>query len=497
MYRTGSRPTWANRKPSNMNRPNILWICTDQQRFDTLGCCGNTFVKTPNLDRLALGGTQFNQAFCQNPLCTPSRASLLTGRYPRTTRARQNGQSIPPGEVVVPRIFSDNGYICGLSGKLHLAPCEPHASPVRERRINDGYSDFHWSHHPDDDWATGEYNAWLRAHHLEYKRKPFPDSRYIQTSMAPRYHQTTWCVQKAIEFLREEQSRAPWLFSVNIYDPHHPFDPPPELLQPYLEKLDEIPLPNYVEGELDDKPIYQRIDHTGAYGGQKNLYPCDQMNDQDHRLIRAAYWAMCDLIDTQVGRLLDALEKSGQRENTIVIFMSDHGEMLGDHGIYLKGPHFYDVATRVPLIVSWPDHIKAQISPALVELVDIAPTLLEAAGLPIHPGIQGKSLWPLLTGEASADYHRDSVLCEHYGTTHHTPGETGAYGTMLRTQTHKLTVFHGDETGELYDLRRDANETHNLWNAPDCQTTKLHLLQQLCDRVAWTADPLPMREAPY
>ena len=481
-----------------MKRPNILWICTDQQRFDTLGCYGNSWVKTPNLDRLAASGTRFDAAYCQNPLCTPSRASFLSGRYPRTTRARQNGQCLPEEEVLVPRLLGEAGYSCGLSGKLHLSACDPRVCPVRERRINDGYSEFYWSHHPDGHWPKGDYNEWLRDHGRRYGRESFQGSHYVETSMEPAFHQTTWCVQKAIDFIEEEAPTGhPWLFSVNIYDPHHPFDPPIEYLQPYLDKLDQIPLPNYVEGELEEKPIFQRIDHTGAYGGQKNLYPFNKMSDDDHRLIRAAYWAMCDLVDAQVGRLLDALEESGQRENTIVIFMSDHGEMLGDHGLYLKGPHFYEAATRVPFIVSWPGHIKAQVSPALVELVDIAPTLLEAAGVPHHPGMQGVSLWSLLTGQAPADHHRDNVYCEHYGTTHHAPDKPSAYATMIRTQRHKLVSYHGQKGGELYDLKRDPNETHNLWCVSEYQGTKMELFQSLCDRMAWTVDPLPVRVGPY
>src|SRR5690606_30702917 len=168
------------------------------------------------------------------------------------------------------------------------------------------------------------------------------------------YHQTTWCAEKAINFIRANADYDyPWLFSVNIFDPHHPFDPPAEYLERYLERLDEIPLPNYVEGELANKPLFQQIDHGQSYN-TPHLHAFTEMSEDEHRYVRAAYWAMIDLIDAQVGRMLDALEETGQLENTIVIFMSDHGEMLGDHGIYLKGPYFYEPAIKVPLIVSMP-----------------------------------------------------------------------------------------------------------------------------------------------
>jgi len=482
-----------------VKRPNILWICTDQQRFDTLGCYGNSWVWSPRIDALADSGVLFANAFCQNPLCTPSRASFLTGRYPRTTRARQNGQSIPDTEILVSKALSKVGYTCGLSGKLHLSACQPSRTPVEERRIDDGYSEFFWSHHPDDDWSTGDYSRWLREQGREFARTSHPRSTHIQTSVAEEYHQTTWCVQMAIDFIqRHAGDSEPWLFSVNCFDPHHPFDPPEDFLRRYLDRLDEIPLPNYVPGELDTKPSFQQVDHLGAYGGQFGFYPFKEMADLDHRLIRAAYWAMCDLIDVQVGRLLAMLERTGRREETLVLFMSDHGEMLGDHGFYLKGPFFYDPAIRVPLMISMPGRITPhRRSPALVELVDLAPTLLEAAGEEPLVGMQGRSLWPMLTGKQAIDAHRDDVYCEHYGTIHRQAGQPTAYATMIRTETHKLVAVHGWAVGELYDLVDDPGETVNLFNDPDFAPIKSELYRRLCDRMAWTVDPLPEREANY
>ncbi|MGH8021398.1 MAG: sulfatase family protein, partial [Opitutaceae bacterium] len=187
-------------------------------------------------------------------------------------------------------------------------------------------------------------------------------------------HQTTWCAGRAIEFIHDRAGDdAPWLFSVNVFAPHHPFDPPESMLRRYLERLDDLPLPAYQPGELKKKTSHQRRDHAAAYGIQ-GLYPFDEMTEREHRLVRAAYWAMVDHIDEQTGRVLDALDSSGQRDDTIVIFMSDHGELLGDHGIYLKGPHFYDPSVRVPLIFSLPGRAAAgRRVPALVELVDLAP----------------------------------------------------------------------------------------------------------------------------
>ncbi|MFD1673890.1 sulfatase [Alicyclobacillus fodiniaquatilis] len=473
-----------------MSKPNVLWICTDQQRFDTIGGFNNQVVQTPNLVRLMKSGMTFNYCFSQSPVCTPSRASFLTGRYPRTTRTRQNGQSIPTDEVLVPRLFADSGYSCGLSGKLHLSACHPSVCEGPERRINDGYTVFHWSHHPNPDWETNAYIQWLSQNGVEFSPKRYQNSKYVQTSVPIEWHQTTWCANKAIEFFTNRRSEE-WLFSVNFFDPHHPFDPPQELLEKYLARLGDMELPNYVPGELANKSIFQNIDHQGAYGSYQS-FVYDEMSPDDHRMVRAAYYAMIELIDIQVGRMLDALSDTGQLENTIVVFMSDHGEMLGDHGIYWKGPYFYDPAVRVPLIMAGPGIERNKVSEALVELVDLAPSLLDAVGLPRHDGLQGQSLWPLLTGE-TASAGRTSVYSEYYDAMpwHRNPSPRA---TMVRTTTHKLVRYH-DQNTELYDLKIDPTETTNRWDDPSCSEIKLALLQIMADRMAETVDPLPRRIA--
>ena len=479
------------------NQPNILWICSDQQRFDSLGCYGNPFVRTPNLDKLAQEGVLFEHAYSQSPVCTPSRASFLTGRYPRTTRCRQNGQAIPLDEVLVTKLLQDAGYVCGLAGKLHLAPCNPRVCDGTEQRIDDGYDQFFWSHDPSDAWFTHDYIQWLRDKGLHRASKPFQESEHVQVIPSEEHSQTTWCVERAMSFISgAERFNQPWLFSLNMFDPHHAFDPPIEALERYRDVLEDIPLPNYVEGELTNKPIWQQIDHSGAYGNRAG-YPYSEMSDTDHRWIRAAYWAMIDVIDTQVGRLLNFLEEIGQRENTIIIFTSDHGEMLGDHGIYLKGPYFYEPAVRVPLIVSGPGMLNnGERSEALVELVDLAPTLLEASNIEKHLGIQGQSLLPRLTGEKPIDTHREDVYCEYYNAMgwHREPT---AQATMVRSRQHKIVVAHGTGGGELYDLDLDPQETNNLWDSPNSLSVKLEMQARVMDRMAWTVDPLPPRQAPW
>ena len=481
--------------------PNILWISTDQQRFDALGCYGNDLIHTPNIDRLAENGVLFENAFCQSPICTPSRASFLTGRYPRTTRCRQNGQTIPADERMVTKLLKDQaGYVCGLAGKLHTSYCEPNVLKGTEHRIDDGYDEFNWSHDHNPVWGTNQYTNWLHSKGQVYRREPYKGSTMVQKGMPAEYHQTTWCAEKAINFIRANAAfGTPWLFSVNIFDPHHPFDPPVDYLERYLEVMDQIPLPLYEPGELETKTSFQRMDHVSPYNGLHGdgIPEYEKISPAEHRLLRAAYFAMVDLVDAQVGRMLDALEETGQRDNTIVIFMSDHGEMLGDHGIYLKGPYFYEGAVHVPLIFSQPGIIQSGVRErGLTELIDIAPTLMEAAGVERYDGMQGRSMWKLLTGREDDRPSKEDVYCEYYNAMpwHQEPT---AQTTMVRTDDFKLTVVHGMDSGELYDLRDDPDEFVNHWNDPNYLSIKLDMMKRLCDRMAWTVDPLPVRIADW
>jgi arylsulfatase A-like enzyme len=490
------------------DRPNILWICTDSQRFDTLGCYGNPHVHTPNIDRLAEQGLLFEHCYAQNPLCSPSRATFLTGRYPVTHRLRQNGQNIPEDEVLVTKILSENEYVCGLSGKLHLGACnrrytlgdewwklgtEEQLVQGHEKRIDDGYTEFYWDHAPNPNFRSSAYNRWLLEKGLTFETHERDDSAFVANGMPSEHHQVTFCVEKAIGFMQAYQGyEHHWCFSVNPFDPHFNFDPPEDYLEPYLERLDEVPLPNYVEGELEGKPPYQKERHEGTtWGGYDQS---DAGDPHEHRMLRAAYWAMCDHIDKQIGRLLDALDETGQRENTLVIFTSDHGELLGDHGLYKKGPYLYDPAVRVPLIISWPDVIEPGRTDALVELGDLAPTVLEACGLERHPGMQARSLWPMLTGEEPRESFRDDIYCEYYNAN---PDSPPRWLTMVRTHEHKIIVRHGADLGELYDMQKDPGENRNLWDDADYAEVKMAMLKRAADRMAWTADPLPRRIGIY
>ncbi len=501
---TSCATTNTTEETSAAKRPNILWICTDAQRWDTLGCYDNDFVKTPAADQLATEGMLFEHAYVQNPLCQPSRAAFLTGRYPVTVGLTKNGQDIKDDAVLITQLLAESGYVCGLSGKLHLKACDNRIKDygeewwryenktdfdMREPRINDGYTDFHWDHAPNGS-PLSDYTRWVEAKGGKVQYTNREDCKHVQRGMPSDLHQTKWTADVAIDFIERNQDEN-WCFSLNCFAPHYPFNPSDEYLERYLPNLDQIPLPNWRKGEWDEKSSYEE-----AYATREWIkYPALEMTDNDHRMLRAAYWAMCDQVDDQVARVLQALDESGQRDNTIVIFMSDHGELLGDHGIYTKDAFLYDPCVRVPLIIRWPGKIEAGVrSKALVEITDLAPTLLEAAGLERHPGMQARSMIPLLTGQTDPQTFRDDVYCEYYDSN---PDDPPQYRTMIRTEKWKLIANHGDSPSQLYDMENDPLEQENLWNKPEVAKIQAELYQRLCDRMAFTVDPIPPRVGLY
>jgi arylsulfatase len=464
--------------------PNILWICTDQQRYDTIGALGNPYVRTPHVDRLAAEGVAFTHAFCQSPVCTPSRASFLTGMYPSSVHGCTNGNAAWAGAApLISRLLADAGYDTGLVGKLHLAGAHARIEP----RGDDGYRVFEWSHQPQNEWPKGHaYADWLRARGVD------PDTvKQRPEELPPGLHQSLWCAERAIAFMEERRDR-PWLLSVNPFDPHEPFDPPGEILRRY--DPDRLPGPLFRESDLASQAKLRGVDFQTS---------ARRPEDFNARLLQAKYYAMIELLDAAAGRMLEALERTGQRERTLVIFTSDHGEMLGDHGLLLKGCRFYEGLVRVPLILSRPGHVQhGRVSEALVELVDLVPTILEVCGLPIPERVQGRSLLPILTGGTDSGHHRESVRCEYYrGLNPDTPERRGlfegSYATMIRDRRYKLVAYHGHPMGELFDLAVDPGEFENLWEDPALAGVRFDLLRRSFDGLAFAVDIGPKQVCRY
>ncbi len=465
---------WAG---ETQQQPNILWICTDQQRYDTIHALGNPHIRTPNMDRLVAQGVAFTHAHCQSPICTPSRASFLTGMYPSTVHACINGNDHwDEAAPLITKTLADARYDCALAGKFHLSSAMAHEPELRPK--NDGYRRFWYSHAPHQGIDKGnQYTDWLTSLGQDYKKLK-KKYGYIPA----KWHQTTWCTDRTIEFMREKHT-GPWLCSVNIYDPHGPFDPPQE----YLDRFDVESLPEPLFRESDLVAQQRLAGVMFQTKAKRPAYP-------DAKLTLAKYWAQIELIDENIGRMLEALEETGQRENTVVIFTSDHGEMAGDHGLTKKGCRFYEGLVRVPLIFSWPGRFKRGLrSEAMVELLDIAPTLLELNGLPVPETMHGKSLLPILTGQGDPGHHRDFVRCEYYGVLE----GPRSYATMLRTREYKLVNYHGHEPGELFDLKNDPHEFENQWDNPAYASVRFDLTKKSFDALAFAVDTGPQRAGRY
>lgn len=475
------------------DRPNILWFTTDQQRFDTIGALGNPYVATPVMDGLVSEGAAFTHAFCQSPICTPSRSSFLTGMYPSTIRANRNGNAeFTTSAPLVTRLFADDGYICGNVGKLHLA----NASQGIEQRADDGYTVFDYSLAPRPHGGYA-YADWVRG-----KGCDLAELVASADGVPAELHQTTWCAERSIDFLTAHRDRQ-FMLTVNPFDPHPPFDAPLS----YREQFDPetMPGPHYRESDLTAQAALEAVDfQTKARPPARDdsaETPARYSNGsalglhEDMRRLQADYYAMIKQVDDQLGRVLDHLDALGLTDKTLVIFTSDHGEMLGDHGLLLKGARFYEGLVRVPLIFKGPGLVADRPrSPALVELTDIAPTLLDLAGLAVPEAMQGLSLAPILRGEADPSHHRDFVRCEYFDAVD-LPDATAA--TMFRTERYKLVRYHNHGLGELFDLTFDPWEHDNLWTSPEYRDVKLDLLERSFDASTMAMDTGPKRVAPW
>jgi arylsulfatase len=310
-----------------------------------------------------------------------------------------------------------------------------------------------------------------------------------EARVAPELHQTTWASECAIEFItNQSQSDEPWLLNVNIYDPHPPFIPP----QVYADRFDpaEMPGPHFRESDLAQQRKLATLDF------QDEIRTPEQ---HDAFRVQSLYYAMISQIDDQFARILSALEQSGQRDNTVILFTSDHGEALGDHGLMFKGCRFYEGLVRVPLIFSWPSQFqRGLVSEALVELLDMTSTLMQVCGLECPDYMQGKSLLPILRGQADPATLRSFVRSEYFDALDaNFTGGSGTFGTMYRNRTHKLCMYHDKKLGELYDLENDPWEFENLWDSVESQEIKHRLIRDAFDaHVVLTTDMGSRRIAP-
>lgn len=483
--------------------PNILWVCTDAQRWDTIAAFGNQHIRTPAFDEITGLGTGFRRCYTQNPMCTPARASMLTGRYPAAHQVYRNGNAGFPGhEVLVPKLLQAAGYTCGLVGKLHLATAR-----FGEDRQADGYSTFEWSKHavPDEAIEYSDHFKWLKARGIDmhelYKDKWFLTGPGIDADL----HLMSWGVDKCLEFIERNHNKR-WMLSFNPMVPHPPFDPPPQYWAKYKDA--ELPPPAFRHSDFERQKRFEGVRHQChiAYDPYGEMdYSNDPYQAQIDRCIklpagisardlRIGYYGMIEYINDQLTRLFDGLKTLGLWDETMTLVHSDHGEMLGDHGLILKGARFFDGAVRVPMAMAWPGHtVENGVTDALCELVDIAPTLLEAAGFSAPAYMQGKSLWPILSGAADPATHKARAVCDFHDSCGYTPNMAHTRATMVVGERYKSIVYHDMDLAEVFDLVEDPDEFDDLTQDPAFQTALPAIYREHMDALVDTIPVGPVK----
>ncbi|MCD6519910.1 MAG: sulfatase-like hydrolase/transferase [Anaerolineae bacterium] len=453
-------------------RPNIILIITDQQRYDTIRALGFPYMDTPHLDRLVREGTTFTQSFVTAASCAPARASLFTGYYPHTTGIYKNADTWRHSWV---ELLAEAGYHCVNIGKMHTYPYETplgfHERFVVENK--DRYLEGRWFF---DRWDLALQAQGLVKQQRElYRQRPDYRTRLgaFEWELPEKTHSDFFVGDLATWWIRTKPKMEPLFFEIGFPGPHPPYDPIPRYAERYMGR--DLPLPQVTQEELDAQPSAQKeLRRHNTQVDHDSIYWVEHPSSEQLYRQRAYYLANVTMIDEKIGQILRALEEKGYLENAVVIFTSDHGDCLGDHG-HIQKWTMYDIITRTPLIVWSPGRFpEGKRVDALVQQFDIAPVILELAGVEVPPFWETRSLMPLLKGESEegrefvfAEQARDGIL-------------TGTrMMTMVRSKEWKLVHYLGNADGELYDLVNDPEEKRNLWAEPSYQKRREELLRVL------------------
>jgi arylsulfatase A-like enzyme len=459
---------------------NVLCIITDQQRQDSIGAYGNDVVETPNLDALAADGTRFDRAYTPTAICSPARASIVTGVTPTThgvTRNIRSGTTIDEEFPCYPQLLRDAGYNVGLDGKSHLGK-HPEAFGFEGEH-------YHGFMHP---LEHEDYVAYLDEHGFEHWSEAvvdqYPsnadyviggvDTRPVEASF------TYFIAERTIERIESyaDDPDTPFYVGSHFFGPHRPYFVPERYFEMY--DPDDIHLPeSAVKERFEDKPTVQqhRYEKTDL----------ESLSVREWREIIAVYYGYVTFIDDQIGRILDTLEDRGVADDTAVLFTTDHGSFVTAHKNLDKGPLMYEDVYNVPLITRGLG-IEDDATDAFASLLDLAPTVLDLADVPIPEVYEGRSLRDLARG---TDDWRDHVVAEFHGLNY--PYEQR----MLRTDRYKFVLNAGD-VSELYDLERDPHELTNRVSDPDYADVRDRLETQLGDILRARDDPeLPEDEWLY
>lgn len=448
--------------------PNILVIMFDQMAPQALSCYGHPLVKSPHIDALAEKGVVFNNSYTNFPLCVPSRASFMAGRYANAMEVWDNATDFSCSTPTIAHYLRSRDYSATLCGKMHfIGPDQMHG--FEQRLVTDVYpSNFAWT----PDWTEGPHNR-----PTGINMRAVVDSGTCVRSLQIDYDDEVefFAHQKLYDLVRFSENQ-PFFLMVSFTHPHSPFITKQEFWDRYNH--DDITLPRVPTIPLDEQDEMSRWLHY-AHGGD-----LDEVTDEHVLNARHAYYGMVSYCDDKVGRILGTLDEVGLTDDTVVIFTSDHGEMLGERGGWYK-QYFYEWSSRVPLIVSCPDRFKPGRRDECVSLADILPTTMDMAsdGAEWEPveALDGNSLLPLLLGD---DPGWDNTVISEY-----TGEGTCAPCRMIRTDNHKLIYTHG-HPDLLYDLQADPDELNNLADDP----AHAKVRDQLRNRLLTDWDPDEINE---
>ncbi len=459
--------------------PNLLFITTDQQRFDTLPCYGLDFIETPALDRLARERVVFENAIVPAPLCVPCRAALLTGQYPSTTGIGGGANlSIAP---TWPGLVGVNGRRTAAIGKMHFNPWDDPGG-FQERIIAE---DKRHVYLPDDHVQFLRANGMERFHPTE-KPRYFENLGASVTPREKRFHIDAFVGDRAAGWL-EKNGRDSFAAWVSFPGPHDPYDPPEEMAERYYDAPIPEPIRPPTPDELAKRPPTQGQGFNRTHSAMYR-YDLTRATPDQIRLWRAHYYANITLIDEGIGKILSALESVGTLDDTLIVFTSDHGDALGDHGLCLKS-FFYDCMVHVPLILRGPDVPEGRRSASLVSLLDLIPLFYRTCGVEPPDTLQGTDISTLLHDPDAT--LREIVFSENRGRA------------MALTDRHKY-AHYADGSAELYDLEADPQELTNLAGSPDHADTECRLRGHLLEHWlgnhpyqarALSAPPNPIRAA--
>lgn len=430
-------------------KPDIVLIQSDQHKASVLGCAGDEYVRTPNIDALANDGVLFDNCYCNSPLCVPSRSSMLAGMLPSETQVYNNAQCLRSDKATFVHSLGSAGYETVLCGRMHFnGPDQNHGF---EKRVGKDVTRCF----PAQSISQNGLLQWTAGQGMKAVKKSGPGYSYVL-----QYDE--YVLEQSRSYLENRENGRPLFLTVGFYGPHCPYVCPEDLYNYYFDILPELDECNDEFLQTLHPAVIKWMKNRGVYG----------LPGDDTRRIRAAYYGMVTYLDTLTGKLLEQIYSSLDPENTIVIYTSDHGDNIGENGLFWKS-NFYDGAAKVPLIFNFPKKFqKGKREPGLSCLLDIAPTLIEICDAPGLPKMQGISLLPVVDGEGVIAPDRAVIgqLAEN---------KKNAPSAMIRKGDWKLVNHFSYEYPQLFNLKKDPKERNDLGKNQAYKQVKEALLQEL------------------